>query len=401
MMPVTDEKEAIAPRRPQPLDFGFGPDEALLREQARKLLGECATTAPLRKRASGDPEAVYRRGELPGYDEALWRRCVELGWTTLAVPEAFGGAGAKMVGVTALVEEGGRHAFPSPLLATLASTYVLRSAVSPAAHRWLRSIAAGTTMSLAVTGEQGSWELDRTDVMAERRGDAVVLRGGAFFVQDPFKVDAFLVAARGGDGIYLAVVRKNAAGVSLERDHIFDLTRDQGHLVLDGVLVREEDVIALPLLGQGALRRAWPAVLTLVSADLVGASEWLLETTLAYAKVRKQFDRTLGFFQAVKHPLVNAMIAIDSARSHLYHAACALDVEPEHAEVPARMAKSAASDAAAFVAGRAVQLHGGIGFTWECDVHFYFKRARHGQALYGDGVHQRKKLASLLIDPLG
>ncbi|MET0594596.1 MAG: acyl-CoA dehydrogenase family protein [Polyangiaceae bacterium] len=397
-MTQASETFATSERSVEPPDFGFGADEALLREQARKLLVECASTAALRKLVGADPEAVYRRGELPAYDEQAWKRCIELGWTSLAVPEECGGIGAKAVGVAALVEEVGRHAFPSPLLATLASTYVLRSAASPEAKRWLSAIAEGTTMSLALSGELGFWELDQTDVIAEQRGSKIVLSGGAFFVQDASKVDAFLVAARAPRGICLVALRKNTPGLSIERDHILDLTRDQGHLALDGVEVREADLIAPPPAGHEVLQRAWPAVLMLASADLVGVSEWLLQTTVAYAKVRKQFDRTIGFFQAVKHPLVNAMIDIDLARSLLYRAACTLDVDTHRAEVPARMAKSAASDAAAFVAGRAVQLHGGIGFTWECDVHFYFKRARHGQTLYGDGVHQREKLARLLID---
>ncbi|MBC7171515.1 MAG: acyl-CoA dehydrogenase, partial [Polyangiaceae bacterium] len=152
--------------------------------------------------------------------------------------------------------------------------------------------------------------------------------------------------------------------------------------------------------GLAALEGAWPMVLTIVSADLVGCSEWQLQTTVEYAKVRKQFDRPIGFFQAVKHPLVNAMIEIDRARSLLYSAACAVDTDPASAETSARMAKSAASDAAAFMSSRSVQLHGGIGFTWECDVHLFFKRNRHNGALYGDGVHQRKKLADILIGPV-
>ena len=381
------------------LDFGYGPDEALLRDQARKFLDEYAGPATLRKLVGKDPAAVYARGELPSYDEAVWRRCVELGWTALMVPEAAGGVDAKMVGVTAIVEEAGKHAYPSPLVATLASSAVLGHAASPAAKRWLRRIAGGTAVSLAITGHRGAWEVDQTDVWAERTGDAFSLSGTAYFVQDAFKVDAFLVTARSGDGVYIAVVRADAPGLTVVRNHIVDLTRDQGHLDLEGVSVSEEDVVASAAQGRDVLQKAWPSVLTLVSADLVGASEWLLETTVEYAKVRRQFDRTLGFFQAVKHPLVNAMIEIDLARSLLYHAAFCIDVDPERAEVAARMAKSAASDAASFMAGRAVQLHGGIGFTWECDVHFYFKRIHHNQALYGDGVHQRKKLARLLIDP--
>ena len=382
----------------QPLDFGYGPEEALLREQARKLLDEFAPPAALRKLVGKDPAAVYARGELPAFDRDLWQRCVELGWTALLVPETCGGAGAKMVGVVSLIEEAGKHALPSPLLTTLISSAVLQSADTPSAESWLRKIASGSTMSLALTGSRGSWELDGTEVIAERAKDGFRLNGSVHFVQDAFKADAFLVAARSAEGICLVVVEKETPGLTLGRDHIVDLTRDQGHLSLNHVRVSETDVIASGARGHSALRGAWPSALVLVSADLVGASEWLLQTTVEYAKVRKQFDHTLGFFQAVKHPLVNAMAEIDLARSLLYNAACAIDVDPASAEVPARMAKSAASDASAFASGRAVQLHGGIGFTWECDVHFFFKRNQHHQALYGDGVHQRKKLANLLID---
>ena len=145
---------------------------------------------------------------------------------------------------------------------------------------------------------------------------------------------------------------------------------------------------------------AWPSLLVLVAADLCGSSEWQLQATVEYAKQRKQFDREIGFFQAVKHPLVDAMVLIDRARSLLYHAASEIDVGSENAESASRMAKSAASDAGAFISDRSVQLHGGIGFTWECDVHIFFKRSMHNQALLGDGVHQRKKLADALIGPI-
>ena len=130
---------------------------------------------------------------------------------------------------------------------------------------------------------------------------------------------------------------------------------------------------------------------------MVGGGEWLLQTTTEYATTRVQFDRPLGFFQAVKHPLVNVMIDIDQAKSLTYNAACAYDEEPENAERLARMAKSAASDMAIFSASRAVQFHGGIGFTWECYVHLFFKRQMHNQVLYGDAKYQRAKLADLLM----
>ena len=384
----------------QPKDFGFGADEAALRDQARKFLDEHANIARLRKLVGSDHDAVYVRGELPSFDRTVWQKCVELGFSGAAVPEAQGGVGARAVAVAALVEEVGRHAFPSPLVATLIATYVLRHANTVEAERWLEAVATGATLSLALTNAEGDWSLDRTDVLAEPEGDALVLTGPVHFVQDALKVDHFLVAARSADGLVLAVLPKGAPGLTITRDHIVDLTRDQAHLTLSRVQVPRDQVIAGAALGLAALRAAWPMVLTLVSADLVGSSEWLLQTTVEYAKVRKQFDHAIGFFQAVKHPLVNVMMDIDRARSLVYNAACAVDSEPEQAELCARMAKSAASDAAAFAASRAVQLHGGIGFTWECDVHLFFKRARHNQALYGDGVHQRKKLADMLLGPI-
>jgi alkylation response protein AidB-like acyl-CoA dehydrogenase len=132
-------------------------------------------------------------------------------------------------------------------------------------------------------------------------------------------------------------------------------------------------------------------LLTIVAADLCGAAEWQLQTTAEYARVRTQFDRPIGFFQAVKHPIVDMMIAVDRARSLTYAAACAVDTDPGDAPRRARMAK-----AAAFWSDRSVQLHGGIGFTWECDVHIYFKRQKHNEQLYGDAAYQRAWIAALL-----
>ena len=149
-----------------------------------------------------------------------------------------------------------------------------------------------------------------------------------------------------------------------------------------------------------ALQQAMPAVWTMVAADMVGAAEWQLQTTVEYARVRKQFDRELGFFQAVKHPLVNVMLAIDQTKSLVYNAACALDSEPESAARSAHMAKASASDMAAFASSRSVQFHGGIGFTWECYIHLYFKRQMHNQMLWGDAGYHRAKLADLVIGPV-
>ncbi|MCP3985059.1 MAG: acyl-CoA/acyl-ACP dehydrogenase [bacterium] len=378
-----------------PKDFGFGEDEELLRDLARKFLDEQLPVEKLRELVAADPEAVYERGEPTTWDEGLWKQIVELGWTGLAVPEVAGGAGFKAVGIVGLVEEVGRHALPSPLIATLNATFVLREGEPDAATGWLARIADGASATLAITDARGSWAATDTDVRALEDGDGIVLAGRASFVQDAKKADLLVTTARQGDALLLCVVPADAAGLELERDHIHDLTRDQGSVRFDEVRIPAANVVSRD--AAAALGRAWPSVLVTVAADLCGTSEWQLQATVEYARTRKQFDRPLGFFQAVKHPLVDVMVGVDRARSLLYHAACCIDEGSEDAEAAARMAKSAASDAGAYASDRSVQLHGGIGFTWESDVHIFFKRSLHNQTLYGDGTHQRRLLADRLL----
>lgn len=383
-----------------PTDFGFGDDEALLRDTARRFLSDELPTERLRKLVAGDVDAVYERGERPGWDEGLWRKMVELGWSGLAVPEALGGSGCKLVGIAALLEEVGRAAAPSPLPATLASTFVLRAAadlgdgegISP----WLQRIATGTAMTLAWMPVDGSRAAADTAVRVVREGNSLHLDGAAHFIQDAFKVDSLLVIALDGDTPVLVAVPADASGLTLQQEHIVDLTRDQATARFTNVTIAESAVVSRH--AAAALESAWPVLLVMAAADLCGTAEWQLQTTVEYAKTRVQFDRPIGFFQAVKHPLVNGMVDIDRARSLLYHAACCVDAGSAEAAVAARMAKSAAGDAGAFLSDRSVQLHGGIGFTWECDVHLYFKRSLHSQALYGDAIDQRRELAELLID---
>jgi alkylation response protein AidB-like acyl-CoA dehydrogenase len=208
-----------------------------------------------------------------------------------------------------------------------------------------------------------------------------------------------VVLAKRGKDLLLCAVRNDAEGVQISRDHIHDLTRDQATVTFEEVRVSQDAIVSG--VGAEALEKAWPAILVTVAADLCGCGEWQLQTTVNYAKDRKQFDRPLGFFQAVKHPLVNAMMAIDRAKSLVYHAACCIDEGSDDALNAARMAKSAASDAGVFMSDRSVQLHGGIGFTWESDVHIFFKRSMHNQVLYGDGRYQRAKLADRIIGEIG
>lgn len=377
----------------QPKDFGFDADAALLRDTARQFLLDQLPTDALHRLVASDHDP--HRAPTNNWNPALWRQIVELGWTTVAVPESAGGAGLGLVALAALAEEVGRAALPSPFLATAAATLVLRQCPGDAARALLGEIAAGRTATLAITPRSGAWETAACDLQLENGK----LHGSTWYVQDAAKAEVLIVKAAHRDGLALVAVPVTAAGVERVPDAILDLTRDQAHIHFHAVTVEDAQILAAPGSGSAALDAAWPGVLTLVAADLCGAGEWLLQTTAEYARTREQFGRTLGFFQAIKHPLVNLMIQLDHARSLTYNAACALDHEPERAPALARMAKAAAADAGAFGASRAIQFHGGIGFTWECAVHIYTKRQKHNQLLYGDASYQRARLAELLLGP--
>lgn len=370
----------------QPENFGFTEEAALLKESARKLLSEHFDAGTLHALVAADTNP--NRAPDVQWDQQLWQQMVDLGWTLLAVPEDQGGVGMPLVGVAGLVEELGRAAFPCPLLSTLSVSYVL-AAAGAGAEAALEDIAQGATAALVISDEHGSWAATETPVVSA--GDA--LTGTGYFVQDAGKVSHLLVCARADAGPALYWLPVDADGVAVQQDAIVDLTRDQAHIRLDGARAQQvcSDAAA-------ALDAAMPAIWTLHAADMVGAGEWQLQTTVEYVNQRQQFDKPLGFFQAVKHPLVDAMVMIDQTKSLVYNAACAVDCEPEKAAKFAHMAQASASDMAAFASSRSVQMHGGIGFTWECYVHLFFKRQKHSQFLWGDAVWHRSQMAKLLID---
>lgn len=370
----------------QPQNFGFGEEEVMLRDSARKFFADNLPTDKLHALVADDSDP--HRELTAKWSPELWQKMVELGWTMLAVPESAGGLGMSSVAVAALCEEAGRAAFPSPLLSTINATYVLAACESVAANAALESIVGGASATLATVDARGSWEESDTDVEASNGK----LSGTAAYVQDAQKADYLLVKARSGDGLGLYWIARDADGVTLHPDAIVDLTRDQARVSFNGAEATEVSGDAA-----AALAKAMPAIWTMLAADMVGAGEWQLQTTVEYARTRKQFEHEIGFFQAVKHPLVNAMVDIDQSKSLVYNAACAIDAEPEEAAKYAHMAKSSASDMAIFTSGRSVQFHGGIGFTWECFVHMYFKRQNHNALLWGDGAWHRARLADILM----
>lgn len=371
----------------QPRDFGFGEEQAMLKESARRFMADKAPLKQLREATQGT-EDPYLGEQRPGsFDEAAWQEMVQLGWTALAVPEAVGGVGMSLTTAVSLAEEVGRAAMPTPLTATLPTTFVLRHADQSAANTWLAAIAEGKSATLATMGSEEPLALGSTEVTASKGQ----LTGTAWFVQDLQKADFLLVAAKEAAALRLYAVDTRSDGIQLDYDRIVDLTRDQGRVTFNAT---PAELVAKD--GEAALQASLPAILTLIAADIAGGCEWLLQTTAEYAKVRVQFDRPIGFFQAVKHPLVNMMIATDETRSLVYAAACAYDTTPDDAQRLACLAKASAADTAQFCANRATQLHGGIGFTWEDDVQIYHKRQIHSQQLYGDGIWQRQRLAELL-----
>ena len=372
----------------QPKNFGFGEDETMLRDAARKFFADNCTPDKIHAQVAHDSD-IHRPIESI-WDRSLWQQIVELGWTAVCIPEAAGGIGMPLVAAVAIAEEVGKAAFPSPLISTYCATAALTACDSDAADKALADIATGTPTTLAITNEKGSWTPTDTDVSF----NAGTLNGSAWFVQDAMKCDRFVVSAVSDGGVGLYLVNATAEHLTITPDGIIDLTRDQAHLTFDGVEAIE---LAAPGSGEKALTEAMPSILTLISADMVGAGEWLLQTTVEYAKTRVQFEHPLGFFQAVKHPLVNVMLDVDRAKSLVYNAACSIDCKEDSAEMNARMAKSQASDMAVFASSRAVQFHGGIGFTWECYVHLFFKRQMHNQVLFGDGKYQRTLLADMVI----
>ena len=373
----------------QPANFGFGEDETMLRDAARKFFEDHYTPDKLHTLVAA--ESGLHRPNTAAWDPGHWAQLVELGWPAVCVPESEGGVGMPLVAAVALAEEVGRAGFPSPLVSTFHATFVLKACGTEAARQALRDIGAGTATSLAMHDRRGHFGDGSADVTCVNGR----LSGAAAFVQEARKADRFLVRARHADGCGLYLVDVGARGLDVSPDAIVDLTRDQATLIFEDVDAVE---VASPGRADAAIADAMPAMLCTAAADMVGAGEWLLQTTVEYARTRTQFDRPLGFFQAIKHPLVNCMLDVDAARSLTYNAACAVDHEPERALRFARMAKAAASDMAVSVASRAVQFHGGIGFTWECHVHVFFKRQMHGHVLLGDARHHRVLLAEEIID---
>jgi alkylation response protein AidB-like acyl-CoA dehydrogenase len=362
----------------------FTQEQEELRRTVRSFLADTSSSSQVR-RLMDTPD---------GLDRTVWdRMATQLGLHGLAVPEEYGGAGYGLVEQVVVSEETGRALLCAPYLGTvgLAITALLAAEDDAAAKDLLPGLAEGRTIAtLAFTEDDGSWDPEATSLPAEGSGDSWTLTGAKSFVLDGAAADLFLVVARTRGGLSLFAVEATAPGVQRTPLETLDLTRKQVRLVFDGTparLIGEEGA------GRGVLERTLDVAATLLAVEQVGGAQACLDMTVDYAKIRTQFGRKIGSFQAVKHRLADMLVAVESARSAAYHAGWAAAHAPAELPVAAAMAKAVASEAFVFCATESIQLHGGIGFTWEHDAHLYYRRAHSTALLLGDATYQRELLA--------
>ncbi|MEV7734574.1 acyl-CoA dehydrogenase family protein [Streptomyces sp. NPDC088921] len=366
------------------MDFAFSEEQEELGRTVRAFL------------ARTSPETETRRlMETPeGFDRALWHRMgTELGLQGLAVPEEYGGAGCGPVEVGVVMEEMGRALVCAPFLssAVLATTTLLRCADEDARKRLLPGLASGELVgTLALTEDSARWDAAGVRLTARESNGSWLLSGHKTFVLDGATADVVLTVARTGDGIGIFWVDGDATGLTRAPLPTMDPTRRQARLDY-------QDVPATRLRTHGD---GWDLVVQVLdraavalAAEQVGVASRALDMAVEYAKVRHQFGRPIGSFQAVKHLLADVLLEVESARAAAHYALLASENEDPELPAVASLAKAFCSDACVQAAQENIQVHGGIGFTWEHPAHLYLKRAKTSQLLFGDPAYHRELLA--------
>ncbi|MCS5637216.1 MAG: acyl-CoA/acyl-ACP dehydrogenase [Myxococcota bacterium] len=372
------------------MNFGFTDEQELLRAEVRKFLDAKAPLEEVRKQSESEE----------GFDRDLWREMAGLGFVGLTIPEEYGGAGLDLVTLLVLLEEAGRTLLPSPLISTvIAAQAIQRFGSEQQRKRWLPGLADGSQIGTLALLE-ASDDLAPAGLQLEGKpdGDEIILGGRKLFVPDAGKADLFIVAVRRGadpEDIGLVVVEKATEGVSASDSPAMDLTKRLGGLVLDDVRVSTDSVLG----GEGV---GWPAVqelidlgAALVTAESVGAAEGALTITTDFAKEREQFDSKIGRYQGVKHPLAEMYVDIESYKSLVYYAFWALDEGGDDASLAVSRAKAYASETFPMAGINGVQLHGGVGYTWEYDIQLYLKRGKWMRPMYGDADYHYDRIALL------
>lgn len=370
------------------MNFGFTEEQELLRAEVRKFLEQNAPLEEVRKIV--ETEA--------GFDRNHWNRMAELGWVGLTMPESAGGMGLDFVTLLTLIEETGRALYPSPLISTvLAAKLIERYGNADQRARYIPGLADGSrTATLALLEESDDLAPAGIALLGKREAEETVLTGSKRFVPDAGAADLILVAFRSGaeaEAVSLAVVERGAKGVSVTEYPGMDLTKRLGRVDLEDVRVADD-----ALLGEAGA--AWPALqyaidlgAALVTAETVGAAERALEITTRFAKERIQFGSPIGRYQGVKHPLAEMFVDVESYKSLVYYAFWALDEGAEDASLAVSRAKAYASETFPMAGINGVQLHGGVGYTWEYDIQLFLKRGKWMRPVYGDADYHYDRIA--------
>jgi alkylation response protein AidB-like acyl-CoA dehydrogenase len=358
------------------MQFGLSESQQILKDTARKFFAGESPIAAVRKAIETET----------AYDGALWTKLAEQGFTGIVTPEEYGGMGLGKVELILLMEEAGYALLPGPFFSTvaLAGTVIEACAGPEQKKKYLSPIAGGQARStVALLEAAGSWDPARLQIVAAGNK----LSGTKLFVTDAAVADFIVVVAR--DGVY--VVDAKAAGLRIEPMKGMDLARKI-------YSVEFKNTPAEKLGDTGRLANALDVATVALCAEMVGGMQRALDLTVAYAKTRKQFGKPIGIFQAVQHLCADMYLETESSRSATYYAAWALEENAPDAAAAVSVAKMYASDASRTVGNRGIQVHGGMGFTWENDLHLYYRRAKASETMLGDATFHRERIARLVID---
>jgi len=374
------------------LDFGFSEEQEMLRDAAKRFLADNCPTKFVRQMMA----------DATGHDQAFWKKIVELGWPGLLVPENYGGQGGAFLDMTVVIEEAGKALVPGPFFtaALLGVPLVVEGGSEAQKKDLLPRMAKGEFIgTLALAEAAGRFDADGVQMKATKSGSDYTISGEKFFVPDAHVANGMAVAVRtsgsGEKGITLVLVPTNAAGVTITQLKTVDMTRRLCHVKFDNV--KASGILGKPDEGWPILSRVLNIATAALATEMVGTAQKALDMAVDYAKTRVQFGKPIGSFQAVKHKCVDMMVLVENARSLVYYACWTVDTNNDEQKTAVPMAKAYASDMAKNVTSEAIQVHGGIGFTWEHDMHLYHRRALAGEANLGNGPVHRETVARTLL----
>ena len=369
------------------MNFGFSEEQEELRKMVKRFLEEKSPESEVR-RLMATPE---------GYDIAVWDQMAkELALQGLGIPEEFGGQGFGPVELYVVFEEMGAALFCSPYFSTvaLAANALLFVGTDADKAAYLPGIASGETIAtVALTDDTGQWDLATTSTTATTSASAFVVNGVRSYVTDGSTASLLLVPAMTDKGLSLFAVAGDAEGVARETLPTMDQTRKQSRVVLTDAPAQLVGVEGAALAGLETTLQVAAAAL---AAEQVGGAQRVLNNAVEYAKKRVQFGRPIGSFQAIKHKCADMLLDVESAKSAAYYAAWAAQERNDELAIAASLAKSFCSEAYFHCAAENIQIHGGIGFTWEHHAHLYFKRAKSSELFLGDPAYHREILAQRL-----